>query len=160
MSSRRRRSREIALQVLCQLDVSEASPEDALRLYYELIEFDPDSSEEFKAPAASRPFAERIVYGVFHNRAEIDGLIGLASEHWRLERMSVVDRNTLRIAIYEMIHCADIPPKVSLNEAIELGKIYGSMESGAFINGILDRLYSKLQEEGSIAYKESPGEDG
>jgi N utilization substance protein B len=139
------------LQVLCQLEVSEVSAEEALRLYYDLIEFDPESIAKFNVPPESRPFAEQLVYGVFFNKSEIDDLLTSASEHWRLERMSVVDRNVLRIAVFEMLHCADIPPKVSINEAIEMGKTFGSVESGAFINGVLDHLFAKLRKDGRIS---------
>ena len=131
------------------MDMSGAAPEEGLRLYYDVMEFNPESPSEpdFEAPAEARPFAERLVEGVFQSLAEIDARIVTASENWRMERMSVVDRNILRIALYEMLHCADIPPKVSINEAVDLGKTYGSEESGGFINGILDHLYTQLGEE-------------
>jgi transcription antitermination protein NusB len=131
---RRRRSREIALQVLYQMEVVELPPDDALRLYYEY----------FEGAMDLRPFCEELVHGVYRHKEEIDRLIGSASEHWRLERMSIVDRNILRIALYEMLYCSSIPPKVSINEAIDLGKMFGSSDSGGFINGILDHLLPEL----------------
>jgi N utilization substance protein B len=134
---RRRLSREIALKVLYQIDMTGATPADALPLFY----------EHFEAPAAVRPFAEQIVLGVFTHKDEIDQRIVSASEHWRLERMPVVDRNVLRIAVFEMLYCEDIPPKVSINEAIDLAKSYGSRDSGAFINGILDNVLPKVAME-------------
>ncbi|MCK8601929.1 transcription antitermination factor NusB [Desulfoferrobacter suflitae] len=137
----RRRSREIALQVLYEMEVNEVPPEEALRLYYEC----------FESPLELRPFCEELVYGVYHHRAEIDRMIGGASQHWRIERMSIVDRNILRLALYEMLHCRTIPPKVSINEAIDLGKMFGSNESGAFINGILDHVLPGLNRNGSGA---------
>lgn len=137
----RRRSREIALQVLYEMEVIEVPPEEALRLYYEC----------FESPLELRPFCEELVYGVYHHRAEIDRMIGEASQHWRIERMSIVDRNILRLALYEMLHCRTIPPKVSINEAIDLGKMFGSNESGAFINGILGHVLSGLNRNGSGA---------
>ena len=85
-------------------------------------------------------FAERIVLGVLEHREEIDRLIERYSENWRLERMTPIDRNLLRMAIFEFLYCDEIPPKVTLNEAVDLGKRFGSEESGSFINGILDRL--------------------
>lgn len=126
----RRLSREVALKILYQIDMTGGAPADVLPLFY----------EHFDIPGAVRPFAERLVYGVCSNREEIDRRIVATSEHWRLERMPVVDRNVLRIAVFEMLYCPDIPPKVSINEAIDLAKSYGSEDSGAFINGILDKV--------------------
>ncbi|MBU0651357.1 MAG: transcription antitermination factor NusB, partial [Proteobacteria bacterium] len=74
-------------------------------------------------------------------------LIGGSSENWTMARMSRVDKSILRMAVYELLFCRDIPPKVTLNEAIDLGKVYGSENSGAFINGILDDLYGKLRRK-------------
>ena len=85
-------------------------------------------------------FAKRIVEGVFEHAREVDQLIERFSENWRLDRMTLVDRNILRMAIFELLYCSEIPPKVTLNEAIDLGKRYGSEDSGSFINGILDRI--------------------
>jgi transcription antitermination protein NusB len=130
----RRHSREIALQLLYQMEMTESAPRVALDLYYANFEASPDA----------RPFAERLVEGVVLHREEIDQLIASASEHWRLERMSIIDRNILRLALFEMLHCSDIPLKVSINEAVELGKSFGSPESGAFVNGILDQLLSRI----------------
>jgi N utilization substance protein B len=81
---------------------------------------------------------------VTEHRQEIDRLIEERSENWRLNRMTIIDRNILRIAIFELLYCGDIPPKVTLNEAIDLGKRYGSEESGSFINGILDRIQNEV----------------
>ncbi|MHC1744261.1 MAG: transcription antitermination factor NusB [Syntrophobacteraceae bacterium] len=133
----RRRSREIALQVLYQMDMTGADPQEAIAAYY----------NSFDAPVSVREFFEKLVLGVSLHREEIDRLIVAASQHWRLERMPVVDRNILRIAVYEMLHCGDIPPKVSINEAIDLGKTYGSEESGSFINGILDHVLPELHRD-------------
>jgi N utilization substance protein B len=147
---RRRRSREIALQILYQLDVTEATPEEGISLYYELFSDKSDDRREGRPPAAVCAFAESIVQGVFLHRSELDRLIVSASEHWRLERMSLVDRNILRIALYEMVYYPNIPPKVSINEAIELGKTFGSEDSGKFINGILDHILIDMRGRGLI----------
>lgn len=144
----RRRSREIALQILFQMEVIQVSPEEGLNLYYEMAERNED--REFNAPDSLRPFAELLVQGVFSHKTDIDQMIRSASEHWRLERMSFVDRNILRIALYEMLHCPDIPPKVSINEAVDLGKSYGSGDSSAFINGILDHVLTLLYGDKEI----------
>ena len=89
-------------------------------------------------------FAEVLVKGVWENKDAIDRLLTDSSTNWRVARMAVVDRNILRIGVFEMQHLADIPPRVTLNEAIEIGKRYGTSESGAFINGILDKIATQL----------------
>jgi len=85
-------------------------------------------------------FAERIVLGVVEHCEEIDRIVETYSENWRLDRMTIIDRNILRIATFELLYCSETPPKVVLNEAIDLGKRFGSDDSGSFINGILDRV--------------------
>jgi len=134
----RRKSREIALQMLYQMEMTGQPPNVVIDLYYELASADDDNNPDLAQ--AVRPFAEQLLYGVHAHRDELDEMIVTASENWRLERMSIIDRNVLRIALYEMLYCAEIPPKVSINEAIDLGKTFGNPDSGAFINGILDHL--------------------
>ncbi|MCE5334831.1 MAG: transcription antitermination factor NusB [Desulfobacteraceae bacterium] len=138
----RRKSREVALQMLYQLEMTAESPREAIDLYYGLT--DSDEDKEPLIPESVKPFAEKLVNGVFLHRDEIDKMIVAASENWRLERMSIIDRNVLRIAVFEMLYCLEIPPKVSINEAIDLGKTFGSPDSGAFINGILDHLLPEI----------------
>lgn len=86
------------------------------------------------------PFFNRLVAGVLEAKSILDHIIERFSNNWKIGRMSCVDRNVLRIAVYEMLHCEDIPLKVSINEAIDVGKRFGTEESGAFINGILDSI--------------------
>lgn len=131
----RRRAREIALQVLYQLEISQGDPQEALDVYF----------ENFRPSAKARDFVQRLVEGVRQNQGEIDRLIEENAENWTLKRMTVVDRNILRVAAFELLHCPDIPFKASLNEAVELAKKFGSDESGAFINGILDKIHSLLE---------------
>jgi N utilization substance protein B len=131
---KRRRSREFALQVLYQLEIKN---QDALHAIVQL-------RENFSSEEGEDEFIKRVVLGVMEHRQEIDHLIEERSENWRLDRMTVIDRNILRIAIFELLYCSDIPPKVTLNEAIDLGKRYGSEESGSFINGILDRVQNEV----------------
>jgi N utilization substance protein B len=131
------------------MEMSGIPPQEALDLYYDILSAN-EEDQELKVPESLRPFAEQLVQGVYLHQSEIDQLISSASEHWRLERMSLVDRNVLRIALYEMLHCPEIPPKVSINEAVDLGKSFGSADSGAFINGILDRILAELQQQGKI----------
>jgi N utilization substance protein B len=130
---KRRRSRQFALQVLYQRDVTK---QDALKAVTQWKEhFSPNEEKD--------EFVERIVLGVLRHCQEIDRLIEQYSENWRLERMSIVDRNVLRMAIFELLYCEEIPPKVTMNEAVDLGKKYGSEDSGSFINGILDRIQNE-----------------
>ncbi len=128
----RRRAREIALQVLYQLDIRPGEPQEALDLYF----------ENFRPSEKAREFCQRLIEGVRQNRQEIDRLLEENAENWTLNRMAVVDRNILRVATFELLHCPDIPFKASLNEAIELAKKFGTDDSSAFINGILDRIHS------------------
>ena len=92
------------------------------------------------APPTDAQYYDETVRGVWEHRAEIDVLIRQAAEHWRLERMTIVDRNILRLGAFEICWSRDIPFVVAINEAVDLGKRFGSEESGAFINGILDRI--------------------
>jgi N utilization substance protein B len=135
----RRKAREVALQVLYQLDVLNIDVKEAVDLFWSNF----DASEETK------DFSSSLIQGAWNQREQIDELIISCSENWSLGRMSRVDKNILRMAAYELLYCPDIPPKVTLNEAIDLGKTYGSENSGAFINGILDAIYEKLKTEKS-----------
>ena len=91
-------------------------------------------------PSDVRAFAELLVRGACIEHERIDGILAEHSAHWRIPRMAAVDRNIMRMAVYELYHCPDIPIRVTLNEAIEIGKKYGTEESSAFINGILDQI--------------------
>jgi len=133
----RRKAREVALQVLFQIDVSRVEAHEAIELFW----------DNFDAPENVRDFSTELITGTQSQRDDIDNLIKSCSENWSLERMSKVDRNILRLAVYELVYCNDIPPKVTINEAIDLGKEFGSENSGSFINGILDALYTKLRRE-------------
>lgn len=126
----RRKSREMALQVLFCMDVLE---EDSDSLVEELCFL-------LKPSEKVRPFGLELVRGVIARKAEIDAMLAEISSNWRLSRMDYVDRNVIRIAVYEMIFCDDIPARVAINEAIDIGKKYGTEKSGAFINGILDSI--------------------
>jgi N utilization substance protein B len=130
----RRKAREIALQVLYQVDASRIDVDEALELF----------RDNFGMPPETVEFSEQLIRSTLDNIKEIDKCITDCSEHWSLERMSIVDKNILRMAVCEFLYWDDIPPKVTLNEAIDIGKNYGSDNSGSFINGILDAMYSKL----------------
>lgn len=130
----RRQAREQALQILYQADVVKSPASDAARVFWSLEEAEPDVEA----------FARQLVEAVELNQDRIDELITAASINWKLARMSFVDRNILRLGVAEFIGMDDIPTMVSINEAIELGKRFGTTESGSFINGILDRIARNL----------------
>jgi transcription antitermination protein NusB len=129
----RRKARELAMQTLFCMDMLENKSEELIERLCEAVESSPDI----------RPFCNKLVKGVVENRVAIDQVIEQFSDNWKLFRMACVDRNILRIAVFEMLHCDDIPPRVTINEAVDIGKKYGTEDSGAFINGILDCIYQK-----------------
>jgi len=130
----RRAARELALQALYQVDLQgggEAGP-PSLALFWE--HFDPAADPE------TRAFARELVEGVRESQERIDGLIANAAEHWRLPRLSRVDLNLLRLATFELIARPEIPATVTLNEAVEIARRFGSEESAGFVNGVLDHI--------------------
>jgi transcription antitermination factor NusB len=171
--SGRRAAREAALFILFAVDAAEVPPDSALSLFAAHLRDDTEvlqslvSTGESSEPAgeaspASRPlnldqvralldpagphwrFVERLVQGTISHRDAIDALIGKYSHHWKVTRMSRVDRNVLRLAAYELAFEGEVPVKATLNEAIELAKRYGTEDSGKFVNGILDRIAQEL----------------
>jgi N utilization substance protein B len=132
---KRTKARERAVQALYQIDVAASDLDEALERFWK--SFEPVEREV-------REHAEEYVRGVARNRRTIDDAIEGVSSNWRLDRMAKVDRNVLRLAVFELQHRPEVPVKVVLNEAIEMGKKYGSESSGAFINGVLDRLAQDL----------------
>ncbi|UCD91468.1 MAG: transcription antitermination factor NusB [Desulfobacterales bacterium] len=133
----RRKSRELAMQALFYIDMSQNDANDLLDRF----------CENFKPSAKVLSFFIKLVKGVLEARSDIDKIIERFSDNWKLSRMSCVDRNVIRIAVYELLCCSDIPYKVSINEAIDVGKKFGTEESGAFINGILDSIRMALESE-------------
>jgi len=133
----RRRAREIALQVLYQREFDHGEIEEALDLF----------RNNFEALKGAMDFSERLVKGVEQHREDLDRIIEQYSSHWKVDRMTHVDRTILRIATYELLYCDDIPTKVAINEAIDIGKKYGSEDSGAFINGVLDKVQSEVKRQ-------------
>jgi N utilization substance protein B len=136
----RRRARECALQLLFQIDLTGTPAADALERFWASLEAD----------EAVRSFTERLVNEVLAQREAIDRRIVAAAEHWRIERMAVVDRNVLRLAVCELLW-HEIPPAVVIDEAIEIAKRFGSEESGGFINGILDCIRARIDSDGRRA---------
>lgn len=136
----RRRAREYALQMLFQIDLTGASPEAIFEDFWGGVQ----------AGDEVRRFAEHLVNETRGRIDALDGAIATSAEHWRLERMATVDRNVLRMAVYEMLFEPDTPPVVAIDEAIEIAKRFGTEDSGGFINGILDSIRLKL-ERGDLA---------
>jgi N utilization substance protein B len=126
----RRQSREIALQILFQVEYApQISFEQLLALFDE------------KKDLSIIKYADQIVHGVQAHKLKIDQKIQEASRHWKIERMGGVDRNLLRLAVFEIFFAPElIEPKIAINEAIEIAKIYGSQESASFVNGLLDQV--------------------
>jgi N utilization substance protein B len=127
----RRKARELAVQILFHMEYNPGDPDET----FELI------CENLNAPNRVRPYSKQLVCGVCKNIENIDRLIKESSKNWRLERMSRVDRSILRMSVFEIFFLESIPRKVSINEAVELAKKYGTDESGAFINGVLDNIH-------------------
>jgi transcription antitermination protein NusB len=126
----RSRCREWALQFLYQEEFAGQDRADALARFW----------SHFQDKGGVPPYLRELTEGVASHLEELDAFIVRYSEHWRLERMTIVDRNLLRLAIYELLYQPGIPPKVVINEAVEMAKRYGSEASGGFINGILDQV--------------------
>lgn len=152
----RRQARARALQFLFQCDLNPPEDlEEALREFWETVETEEELATEplqtgseagssgsgpSVSQAALRLFAEQLIRGTLSEREQIDGWIQALARNWSLARMATVDRNLLRMAIYEMRHFPDIPPAVTINEAVELAKTYSTEKSGKFVNGILDNF--------------------
>lgn len=138
----RRRARELAMQALFYMDSRNNPSQESVERF----------CQNFSPSPKMMPFFIMLVEGVLKTQPEIDALIEQYSRNWKIHRMSLVDRNVMRIAIYELLYCADIPVKVSINEAVDIGKKFGTEESGAFINGILDSIRLAM-EKGDISEK-------
>jgi len=126
--------REAALKMLFAVEASQTDLDSAIALFW----------REFGGDPETRPYADESVRGVLEEREGLDETIRTASEHWRIERMTRVDRNVLRLGTWELKHRPDVPRAVILDEAIELAKRYGSEESGAFVNGVLNQVAENL----------------
>ena len=135
---RRREGRELAVQALYQLEVTGEEGAGGLSEFW----------RNFESTEAGRDFARQLVAGVQQERQRIDRLIADAAEHWRMGRMSKVDVCVLRVAVYELLACGDVPTRVAIDEAIEIARRFGSEDSAAFVNGVLDRVARELGVKG------------
>ncbi len=133
---KRTKAREAALQVLYQLEITQESWEKAVPLYW----------ESHPADAAIQEFSNQLVGGTVKHLREIDEWIIKSADNWDIIRMATVDRNILRLAAYELLYQTEVPPKVAINEAVELAKKYGDTESSKFVNGILDKIHKEHQK--------------
>jgi len=145
----RRRGRELAVQALYQIDVTDASVAAALLWLRDHCEGGDKAKE----------FARTLVTGVVEHRDSIDALIGQSSEHWRFERLSRVDLNVLRVATYELSYTREVPPSVVIDEAIEIARRFGTTASAEFVNGVLDQIATRLGVKGDSAHG-GPGHHG
>ena len=132
---KRRKARELALMILYELEFRTGEAKAILDTFW----------QDHLVPPDVRAFTESLVRGTVESGPEIDRLIAANAAHWSLARIALVERNILRLAVYELVYRDDIPERVAINEAIELAKLYGSQESGAFVNGILDQIRLALR---------------
>jgi N utilization substance protein B len=132
----RRQAREWAVQILYRLDLNPGELPPAFESFW--------ADPGVESDPTSRAFAEDLVRGVRAHAKEIDDTIKRCAENWELHRMAAVDRNVLRMAVHELLHCPGIPPVVAINEAVDIAKYFNSSESGRFVNGVLDRIRKDL----------------
>jgi len=133
---KRRKARESTLQILFQLEFHDTKPEDVIDSFW----------KNKKATKEIKEHSRWLVEGILSHRESIDRLIQSVSANWRITRMAIVDRNVLRIAVFELLHGEDLAPAIVINEAIEIAKKYSSEEGATFINGILDAARKEIQE--------------
>ena len=134
----RRRAREAALQMLYHCEVGRVSADQAIAAHGEI-----GQSTPLESPQAER-FAALLVTGTVEHAGEIDPVVAASAEHWRPERMAVIDRLILRMAVFQFQHVPDVPPNVVITEAVDLARRFGGAESGAFVNGVLDAIKKKV----------------
>ena len=135
----RRAAREAALQMLYQCEVGRAGASESIATYW------PSRDEDAQVPESAREFANRIVRGTLDRQGEIDRLLSAHAQNWRIERMTVIDRIVLRMAVYEMLAETETPSKVVINEAIELARSFSGDEAVGFVNGVLDAVRKELR---------------
>ncbi|MBA4386885.1 MAG: transcription antitermination factor NusB [Verrucomicrobia bacterium] len=145
----RRQLREQALQLLFELDMNTGPAVNALERFWSAR----------KPGTNDRQFVDKLVLGVREKLAEIDAVVTGYAKNWDIKRMAVVDRNVLRMAIFEMLHCKDVPAVVVINEAVDIAKYFSSAESGRFVNGILDRFRKDMEHDATPAAKSKPVAD-
>lgn len=141
---KRTKARQLALQILYQIDITREGSSVSLDNFWQSQKEDVDS--------AIRQFTLELAEGTQRYREAIDKKISQYAKNWELKRMAVVDRNILRLACFELLYRADIPPKVAINEAIELAKRFSGVQAGKFVNGILDKIREDVSKSGEKSY--------
>ena len=136
---KRTKAREYALKILYQMEMTKDSAKDAVKSFWDMEDTETDESV--------KEFAGQLVKGVTENIKEIDAKITKYATNWQISRMAVIDRNILRVSSFEMLYLNDIPPKVSINEAVDIAKKYGDKDSGKFVNGVLDKINKTKAEK-------------
>jgi N utilization substance protein B len=144
---RRRKAREETLRILYRLEFDNKSLEETLNQYW----------ENKKTDQATREYSTWLVKGITSHHKKIDSIIQDASEHWRLSRMALIDRNILRMAVFEFMYEENIEPAVIINEAIEIAKVYSGDEAATFVNGVLDAIRKKLESQKKSLKEENDG---
>ncbi len=138
----RHKAREAALQMLYQWEVGRSDPQEVVRTYWSM-----ERPGETALSPELESFANALVLGTVSNVSKIDPLIAENAENWRLERMAIIDRLVLRLAVYELLHGTDTPRPVAINEALELAKTFSSEDAVKFVNGILDAIKRSIEEK-------------
>ena len=138
---KRTQAREIALQALYQHEIQRRADQNLKGAWEEFL-------AETTGDPGVREYARFLMEGVLSRLEELDGRIADVAENWNLNRIAIVDRCILRMALFELLESADVPPKVAINEAIDLAKKFSTEQSGNFVNGILDKVYSDMRAQG------------
>jgi len=141
---RRRQARELALQFLYGFDVNRRELAEALNDFW----------AGQRVPEETKAFARRLIIGTIENADYLDGVIRGHARNWRLGRIALVDKNILRLALYEIYFCDDIPSLVSINEAVDIAKKFSTSKSGSFVNGILDKVREEIEVKGTLKDKD------
>ena len=141
----RRHAREAALRMAYQAEIGTLPMADAIRSHAAIGDDDAIHLDE-----AAREYAERLARGAWDGKAALDGLIGDAAVNWRIERLAVIDRIVLRLAIHELLSEPGTPPRVVIDEAIELARLYSGDDAARFVNGVLDGVFKRLRDEGRV----------
>lgn len=129
---KRTKARELALQVLFQIDITGEDPDRVLELFWQ--------NQRLPSESEIKDFAEILIRGTISTLPSLDEIIARYATNWLIKRMAVIDRNVLRLTTFEILHLPDVPIRVSINEAVDLAKKFGDIDSGKFVNGILDKI--------------------
>jgi N utilization substance protein B len=143
---KRRLAREIAVSSLYQMEMNEVSAAEAVDMLMDELRQENEIGADPSEVGSTDEFAREIVLGVMEHKQAIDGMLQQYLTGWHIDRLSRVDRQVLRLACYEMVFRDDVPPKATINEAIELAKHFGTEESGKFVNGVLGKLLTEIEE--------------